>query len=799
MRAEPPPGLVELLQQTGLATPDRVRGVARSARRMAGDLPLLESVWVDALARARVLTPLQAAEIHAGRGRRLRVGPFLLAEALPWPEYAPSFRARRVDSGEPVRLAVIDVPAERREAVLAQLQSLADASRRLHCRQLAPIVEAGADADRIWAAARWTPGRSANEWMLGHGRMAPEAVVRVAREMLVAVESLRQAGMCHGDIGAGGLILTAEGGLKLLWPGLRAILRPAEGYAQADLRPDAYDYLAPERVASGVPPDMASDLYACGCTWWQLLCGRPPLVGGDSLTKLRSAGAGLRSAGAGRIPDVRTVAPDAPPELAEAVNACLEPDPGRRPESPPLRQRLGAADRGGQSALVRCLANHRGPSDGVGKPLRVMRRAVRNPGWPMAAAVAVVAVVGAWSLWRDARPRSMSAGQTAVAQAHRETPDQWNDSLESARPLAPAGVAPGAGEALPERTLAESIPAAVGAEGVLPAGYDVPSSGPPEGEQIEAAVSQPDRVLRGDNPVSLDPLELRSGQRVCGPPDGMAVVRVPPGGLAIGQECMRFERIEFVGEGDGERGAALIELRATRADFRQCVFRVEAGGASTAAVRWVEPPNALASDMALPSGRLRFVDSAVYGLGSAVDCRTTGALAIECSNLLHLASGPLVRINHCPAPDEPMRLWLEKVTLRASGPLLQCRYEQVGKAAGEMTVVAKGCVLAPPSGTALLQFDGPRLPEDLLRRFRWSGQGSLVVSTAPVATWQGPDRRKQVLDDSGFSISGLVRSRVEFAGGMSRQAADSRATWWQLPLATPDPPGIDAGALLSPR
>ena len=57
----------------------------------------------------------------------------------------------------------------------------------------------------------------------------------------------------------------------------------------ADLLPEAYDYLAPERVTLGEPPNVSSDIYACGCVWWQMLCGRPPLGGGDSLTKLHAA------------------------------------------------------------------------------------------------------------------------------------------------------------------------------------------------------------------------------------------------------------------------------------------------------------------------------------------------------------------------------------------------------------------------------------------------------------------------------------------------------------------------------
>ena len=62
-----------------------------------------------------------------------------------------------------------------------------------------------------------------------------------------------------------------------------------EGYAHAELVPETYDYLAPERISAGTPANLQADLYACGCLWWQLLTGRAPLAGGDSLAKIKAA------------------------------------------------------------------------------------------------------------------------------------------------------------------------------------------------------------------------------------------------------------------------------------------------------------------------------------------------------------------------------------------------------------------------------------------------------------------------------------------------------------------------------
>jgi hypothetical protein len=178
-----------------------------------------------------------------------------------------------------------------------------------------------------------------------------------------------------------------------------------------------------------------------------------------------------------------------------------------------------------------------------------------------------------------------------------------------------------------------------------------------------------------------------------------------------------------------------------------------------------------------------------------VECRTLGARAVELTNVLHAASGPLVRLDHCPEPDEPVRLRLTRVTLREAGPVLECRYEHAAEPAGEIAVEALRCVLAPGARTPLLLFDGPRAPGALLGNLRWQGQGSLVVPETLVAAWRGPDGRPRPLDEVEISIAGLVRSRVDFAGRIGSAGAESLAVRWQAPLATPDPPGIDPSAL----
>ena len=119
--------LVEMLERLGLATAAQVARMGRRVRRLAGDLPQFESVWVDALAQARVLTPFQAAEINAGRETSLRVGPYLLCHRLPYPHYVATYRAREVDSQQRCDWRSSKIAGQRADEILQQLESLVGA------------------------------------------------------------------------------------------------------------------------------------------------------------------------------------------------------------------------------------------------------------------------------------------------------------------------------------------------------------------------------------------------------------------------------------------------------------------------------------------------------------------------------------------------------------------------------------------------------------------------------------------------------------------------------------------------
>ncbi|HBO42690.1 MAG TPA: hypothetical protein DD670_01880, partial [Planctomycetaceae bacterium] len=770
-------------------------------------LPLFLSVWVDALVKARLLTPFQAAEINAGRGEKLRVGPYVLHNRLGSLGYAETFLARHIESGEIRRLAVRRYHEAPASSIRDGLEQLVVASRELPCDVLAPVEDWGDEGTQVWAACGQHHGRTAAEAMIFHGRFPPEMVLEIARAMMTGLVALEQAGLCHGDLRAATLTLgstrnDARIGPRLPFPGLRAVLRPREGYAHLDLPPEAFDGLAPERIRDATPANTASDVYACGCLWWHLLTGRDPLPGGDGLTKLQTA---QRA----EVVDPRPLAPEVPKELLAVIRACTRPLSNDRPAGMvELASMLGPTTPRGQGRLRLAVRDVAGPMPlrhGVGVRPGFARWKKLCLGAAAACAVAIAVLLPVFRPsddLREARPceplataPAESASIAMAAEMLIATPLPLLESgpiTESSPPLSDDNSKVIHASAITATNQPRSTPAP---------GCDESRGTPALGCEKSPTTPQRDghETALADWSDAREPVarvSLRPGQRVRDPSGKRIRLRVASQGLLVDTPDVVFENIDFVLDGsslasDRRPPAAILVLHSPGVTLRGCTFHATRPGVD--AIRWMHPTDENAAATSLPSGAISVERCVFAGVEAAIDCRAHGALALRFSNVLHVGDGPLVCLRRLHGPDEPMVLALDRTTLRGSGPVV--RFDAVSQgAAGSVRIEANDCVFALKAGEPLLSFADDALSSGLLKQIAWSGQGSLVTPENPIAGRQGELTQVTLMADDSIAIDGLVRSKVEFAGQTVERPADSVVVGWLAPLRSNQAPGIDPSA-----
>src|SRR5207302_1694068 len=104
---------------------------------------------------------------------------------------------------------------------------------------------------------------------------------RIATQVASALDHAHSLGIVHRDVKPGNVWLGDDGTAKLGDFGLAVALDRSRLTAEGMML-GTVAYMAPEQ-ALGRPPDARSDLYSLGAMLYEMLTGRPPFLGDESV------------------------------------------------------------------------------------------------------------------------------------------------------------------------------------------------------------------------------------------------------------------------------------------------------------------------------------------------------------------------------------------------------------------------------------------------------------------------------------------------------------------------------------
>jgi eukaryotic-like serine/threonine-protein kinase len=244
------------------------------------------------------------------------------------------------------------------------------------------VFDTGEDEGTRYIVMQYVRGRTLKDLIGEEAPLPPEGAVEIATAVCDGVAAAHARGLVHRDIKPANIMLTEDGGAKVMDFGIARATTSDTITATAVVMGTAA-YLSPEQ-ARGEPVDARSDLYSLGCVLYEMLCGSPPFTGEHAVAvaarHVRDAPEPL----AARNPDV-------PDDLAAVVMRCLEKDPDRRFQS---AEALRAAMTGGGAPAPTVSVTPAGGDTAVLPAQEAPEQAPDRPRLRFLALLAALALVG---------------------------------------------------------------------------------------------------------------------------------------------------------------------------------------------------------------------------------------------------------------------------------------------------------------------------------------------------------------------------------------------------------------------
>lgn len=184
-----------------------------------------------------------------------------------------SYTGRRKSDGAPVVVKVLSRRFAQHPDLLAQVLGDVGAWADVRHPRLAGLLATGVSNERQVIIYEQAPGAPLR------GALEPRAALRVVFDVAQALVAGLEQGLAHGDVRPAKVFHDGQHG-ALVDPGLARASCLAAGYGQHGLSFGHPSYLAPEVIQEHLDrPTPATDVYALGIVFYELVCGVPPFQG----------------------------------------------------------------------------------------------------------------------------------------------------------------------------------------------------------------------------------------------------------------------------------------------------------------------------------------------------------------------------------------------------------------------------------------------------------------------------------------------------------------------------------------
>jgi eukaryotic-like serine/threonine-protein kinase len=194
---------------------------------------------------------------------------------------ASIFRAVDTRDNRIVALKIPHPDIEADPILFDRFKREAEIGEKLH-HPMVMRVYGGEKRSRIYMVMEWCDGRLLRS-ILSQGRMPQDRAIRIAIEVLQALEYIHEQGIVHRDLKPENIMVDDHDNIKLIDFGIAGDAGARRlTYANFTATLGTADYISPEQV-KGKRGDGRSDIYAMGVILYEMLTGRLPFSGSSPM------------------------------------------------------------------------------------------------------------------------------------------------------------------------------------------------------------------------------------------------------------------------------------------------------------------------------------------------------------------------------------------------------------------------------------------------------------------------------------------------------------------------------------
>jgi eukaryotic-like serine/threonine-protein kinase len=198
---------------------------------------------------------------------------------------------------------------------------------RLQHPHIVSVVDSGT-ADLLWFTMPYIEGESLRDRLRRERQLPVEDALRITREAAQALQYAHDQGVIHRDIKPENLLLTRDGNTLVADFGIARALTGAgdDRLTETGLAVGTPAYMSPEQASGEKSLDARTDVYSLAAVLYEMLAGQAPYVAATNQALV------MKRLGE-PPPSVRTVRPNVPEGVDQAIRRALAPVPADRFDS----------------------------------------------------------------------------------------------------------------------------------------------------------------------------------------------------------------------------------------------------------------------------------------------------------------------------------------------------------------------------------------------------------------------------------------------------------------------------------